>query len=72
MLLLWHCDKKQAEAVIPLWRTFDLFGELDPVGVCERAWLLVNVVNVQNLTHELNDWLGFVESCGWHWNNKMS
>lgn len=44
--------------------TFDLFGELHPVGVGEGTRLLVDVVNVQNLTHELNDRLGFVEGCG--------
>lgn len=44
--------------------TFDLFGELDPVGVGERAGLLINVVYVQDLTHELYDRLGFIKRCG--------
>lgn len=43
--------------------TFDLFGELDPVGVGQGAGLFVNVVDVQDLTHELDHWLGFIESC---------
>lgn len=46
--------------------TFNFFGELDPVRVCEWAGLLVDVVNVQHFTHELDDWLGLVESCGRH------
>lgn len=45
-------------------QTFDFFGEFDSVGVCEWPRLLVNIVNVQNFTHELNYWLCFVESCG--------
>lgn len=48
--------------------TSDLFSELDPVGVGERTRLLVNVVNVQDLAHELDDRLSFIKSCGWHWN----
>lgn len=44
--------------------TFDFFGEFHPVRVGEWAGLLVNVVNVQNLTHELDDGLSFVEGCG--------
>lgn len=44
-------------------QTFDLFGKLDPVRVCKGAGLLVNVVNVQDLTHKLDDRLGFVKSC---------
>ena len=46
--------------------TFNLLGELDPVGVCEGAWLLIDVVDVQDLTHELDDGLGLVEGCGRH------
>lgn len=45
-------------------QTFDLFGELNPVRVSKGAGLLVNVVNVQDLTHKLDDRLGFVKSCG--------
>ena len=47
--------------------TFDLFGELDTVGVCEGAGLLVDVVDVQDLAHELDDRLGLVEGRGGHW-----
>lgn len=50
-------------------QTFDLFGKLDPVRVCKGAGLLVNVMNVQDLTHKLDDRLGFVKSCSWHWKN---
>lgn len=46
------------------FRTFDFFGELDPVGIGEWAWLLINVMNVQDLAHELDDRLGFIKSCG--------
>lgn len=46
--------------------TFDFFGEFDPVGVCERARLLVDVVDVQHFTHELDDGLGLVEGSGRH------
>lgn len=46
--------------------TFDFFGEFDPVRVCERARLLVYVVDVQHFTHELDDWLGLVEGSGRH------
>lgn len=46
--------------------TFDFFGELDSVGIGERAGLLVNVVDVQDLTHELDDWLCFVKGRGWY------
>lgn len=55
---------KATRAAFPLRHTFDLFGEFNSVGVGERARLLVNVVNVQDLTHELDDWLGFIKRCG--------
>lgn len=48
-------------------RTSDLFGEFDPVGVRQGAWLLINVMDVQNLTHELDHRLGFVERRGRHY-----
>lgn len=44
--------------------TFDLFGKLDPVGVGEGARLLVNVVDVQDFTHELDHRLGLIKRCG--------
>ena len=46
--------------------TFNFFGEFDPVRVCERARLLVYVVDVQHFTHELDDWLSLVEGGGGH------
>ena len=46
--------------------TFDLFGELDSVWVCERTWLLIDIVDVQDLTHELDHRLGLIERCGRH------
>lgn len=48
----------------PMFFTFNFFGEFDPVWVCEWARLLIYVVDVQHFTHELNDWLGLVESGG--------
>jgi len=50
--------------------TFDFFGEFDPVRVCEGAWLLVDVVNVQHFAHELDDWLSLVEGGGGHCRKK--
>lgn len=45
-------------------QTFDFFGEFNPVGVGQGSWLLINVVDVQNLTHKLDYRLGFVKrSC---------
>lgn len=46
--------------------TFDLLCEANSLWVCERFGLLVNVAYVQNLTHELNYRLGFVEGRGRH------
>lgn len=56
--------KERKEEYLMLILTFDFFGEFHPVRVGEWAGLLVNVVNVQNLTHELDDGLSFVEGCG--------
>lgn len=47
--------------------TFNFFGEFDPVRVCEWSRLLVNVVDVQHFTHELNDRLGLVKGSGRHY-----
>lgn len=45
-------------------QALDLLGELDPLAVCERLPLLVDVPDVQHLAHELDDRLRFVEgSC---------
>lgn len=53
------------------YTTFDFFGELDPVGVCERSGLLVYVVDVQDLTHELDHRLGLVESRGRYYRGEV-
>ncbi len=46
--------------------TFNLLGEADPLRVSEGLGLLVDIANVQNLTHELNYRLSFVEGRGGH------
>lgn len=51
--------------------TFNFFGEFDPVRVCEWSRLLINVVDVQHFTHELNDRLGLVKSSGRHYKERM-
>ena len=51
----WHC-------------TFNFFGEFYPLRVCEGAFLFLYILHVKHLAHELYDWLGLVECCGWHWN----
>ena len=51
----WHC-------------TFNFFGEFYPLGVREGAFLFLYILHVKHLAHELYDWLGLVECCGWHWN----
>lgn len=50
--------------------TFDFFGEFDPVRVCEWPRLLINVVDVQHFTHELNDRLGLVKGSGRHYKER--
>lgn len=50
-----------------LQQTFDFFGELDSLRVCERATLVVNVSNVKDFTHEFYDWLRLVKRSGGHW-----
>ena len=52
--------------------TFDLLSELDPVGVCEGAGLLIDVVDVQNLTHKPDHLLGLVERRGRHYTNAQN
>ena len=46
--------------------TFNLLGEADSLRVGQSLGLLVDVADVQDFTHELNDRLGFVEGCGGH------
>lgn len=50
-----------------LVRTFDFFGEFDPVRVGEWTGLLIDVVDVEHFTHELNDRLGLVKGSGRHY-----
>lgn len=50
--------------------TFNFFGEFDPVRVCEWSRLLINVVDVQHFTHELNDRLGLVKGSGRHYKER--
>ena len=47
-------------------QTLDLLGELHPLRVGQRLSLLVDVSDVQNLAHELDDWLSLVEGSGRH------
>lgn len=47
--------------------TFDFFGEFDPVRVGEWTRLLIDVVDVEHFTHELNDRLGLVKGSGRHY-----
>lgn len=42
--------------------TSDFFGKLDTLGVCQRFALFTDVLDVQDLAHELNDRLGTIES----------
>ena len=46
--------------------TFNLLGEADSLRVGQSLGLLVDVADVQDLAHELNDRLGFVEGSGGH------
>ena len=48
------------------FESFDLFGELDTLGVGEAAHLSEFIaIDVQDFAHEINYTLGFVESsCG--------
>ena len=46
--------------------TFNLLGEADSLRVGQGLGLLVDVTDVQDLAHELNNRLGFVEGGGRH------
>lgn len=39
----------------------DFFGELDPLGICQRFTLLVYIPYVQNFTHEFNHRLRLIK-----------
>ena len=45
-------------------------GEFDALGVREGLGLLVDVLDVQHLTHEFYDRLGPVERRGRHWGER--
>ncbi len=53
-------------SLLPFTQTSDLFGEFDSMGISKRSRLLVDVVDVQNLTHKRNHRLSFVECSGRH------
>lgn len=44
--------------------TSNLLGELDTLRICEGFGLLIDVLDVQDFTHELDDRLGSVEGSG--------
>ena len=46
--------------------TANLLGELDPLRVGERLALVVDVSDVEDLAHEVDGGLGFVEGGGRH------
>lgn len=52
--------------------TFNFFGEFNSVRVCEWSRLLINVVDVQHFTHELNDRLCLVKGSGGHYNERKT
>lgn len=52
--------------------TFDFFGEFDPVRVGEWTRLLIDVVDVEHFTHELNDRLGLVKGSGRHYKDRKT
>ena len=47
-------------------QALDLLRELDPLRVGQRLPLLLDVPDVEDLAHELDDGLGFVEGGGGH------
>lgn len=61
---LGQCLAGDWTPALPGGSTFDLLGETHSLRVCQGLWLLVNVPDVQHLTHELNYRLGFVERGG--------
>lgn len=64
------CSSSYLNTSTVLVFTFNFFGEFDPVRVCEWSGLLINVVDVQHFTHELNDRLGLVKSSGRHYKER--
>ena len=43
--------------------TFDFFGKLDPLGICQRFLLFFNTFKIQNFTHKLDYWLCLIKRC---------
>lgn len=44
--------------------TFDFFGKLYPLGICQRFLLFFNTFKIQNFTNKLNYWLCLIKcSC---------
>lgn len=41
--------------------TFDFFGKLDPLGICQRFLLFFNTFKIQNFTHKLDYWLCLIK-----------
>lgn len=49
------------------FQPFDLFGEFDALRVGQRFPLIVDISDVQNFAHELDDWLSFVKCRRRNW-----
>lgn len=43
--------------------TFDFFGKLYPLGICQRFLLFFNTFKIQDFTHKLDDWLCLIKRC---------
>lgn len=43
--------------------TFNFFGKLYPLGICQRFLLFFNTFKIQNFTNKLNHWLCLVKCC---------
>lgn len=51
--------------------TFDFFGKLDPLGICQRFLLFFNTFKIQNFTNKLDYWLCFIKRrCRDWWREK--
>lgn len=46
--------------------TFNFFGKLYPLGICQRFLLFFNTFKVQNFTNKFDHWLCLIKSCCWH------
>lgn len=43
--------------------TFDFFGKLYPLGICQRFLLFFNTFKIQNFTNKFNYWLCLIKRC---------